>query len=65
VPTLAIGAAHDTMDPARMRALALPMPRGQYLHCPNGSLATLYGDPMTGIAVLMECLRAVHSAAAG
>lgn len=64
MPTLAIGAAHDTMDAARMRTMALPVPRGQDLHCPNASRVTMYDDPVTGIAALMDCLRTVDSAAA-
>ncbi len=37
VPTLTIGAAHDTMDPQQMAAMAKALPRGSHLHCPNGS----------------------------
>ena len=34
VPTLVIGATHDTMDPAHMRWMAEQLPQGRYLHCP-------------------------------
>ncbi len=37
VPTLTIGARHDTMDPAYMQAMAREMKRGRYLDCPDGS----------------------------
>ena len=47
-----------------MRTMALPVPRGQDLHCPNASRVTMYDDPVTGIAALMDCLRTVDSAAA-
>jgi proline iminopeptidase len=43
-PTLVIGAGHDTMDPAHMRWMADQLPRGRYLHCPNGSHMALYDD---------------------
>jgi proline iminopeptidase len=44
VPTLTIGARHDTMDPAHMQAMARAMPRGRYLHCPDGSHMAMYDD---------------------
>lgn len=44
VPTLVIGAEHDTMDPAHMRWMADQLPHGSYLHCPNGSHLTMYDD---------------------
>jgi proline iminopeptidase len=43
-PTLVIGAQHDTMDPAYMRAMAEKLPKGQYLHLPNGSHLAMYDD---------------------
>ena len=45
VPTLVIGAAHDTMDPAHMAWMAEQLPKGEYLHCPNGSHLAQYDDP--------------------
>ena len=44
VPTLVIGATHDTMDPAHMRWIAEQLPRGTYLHCPEGSHLAQYDD---------------------
>lgn len=44
VPTLAIGAAHDTMDPKQMEWLANEVKNGRYLHCPNGSHLSQYDD---------------------
>jgi len=44
VPTLTIGARHDTMDPAYMQAMARAMKRGRYLDCPNGSHMAMYDD---------------------
>lgn len=47
VPTLVIGATHDTMDPAHMREVARRLPQGTYLHCPNGSHLAMYDDQET------------------
>ena len=45
VPTLTIGAAHDTMDPGYMRWMAEQLPNGRYLHCPDGSHLSQFDDP--------------------
>jgi proline iminopeptidase len=45
VPTLSIGATHDTMDPEHMRWMAGQLPQGSYLHCPNGSHLSQFDDP--------------------
>ena len=37
VPTLVIGAAHDTMDPKHMEWMAKQMPRARYLYCPTAA----------------------------
>jgi len=44
VPTLTIGATHDTMDPAYMQMMAAQFPNGRYHHCPNGSHLAMYDD---------------------
>lgn len=44
VPTLMIGARHDTMDPAYMEAMANRAPNGRYLHLPEGSHLAMYDD---------------------
>jgi proline iminopeptidase len=44
VPTLVIGARHDTMDPAHMEWMAHTVQRGTYLHCPYGSHLAMYDD---------------------
>jgi len=46
-PTLVIGGAHDTMDPEHLRAMAAQLPKGEYLHCPNGSHLSMYDDQQT------------------
>jgi proline iminopeptidase len=44
VPTLVIGARHDTMDPGHMEGMAATVQHGRYLYCPNGSHMALYDD---------------------
>jgi len=44
VPTLVIGARHDTMDPAHMEAMAARLPKGEYLYLPEGSHLAMYDD---------------------
>jgi proline iminopeptidase len=44
VPTLVIGAEHDTMDPRHMEAMAAKLPHGEYLYCPQGSHLAMYDD---------------------
>ena len=44
VPTLVIGARHDTMDPKHMEMMAGKFSRGRYLFCPNGSHFAMYDD---------------------
>jgi proline iminopeptidase len=58
VPTLVIGAAHDTMDPAHLQDMAGRLPRGSYLHCPGGSHLALYDDQETYMRGLIEWLGA-------
>lgn len=44
VPTLVIGAEHDTMDPAFMKMMSTKLPQGEYLHCPDGSHMAMFDD---------------------
>jgi proline iminopeptidase len=62
VPTLTIGGAHDTMDPAHMAAMAEVLPRGQHLHCPEGSHMAMVDDQATYMAGLIAFLRNVNGA---
>jgi len=59
VSTLTIGAAHDTMDPKHMEAMARALPQGRYLHCPNGSHMAMYDDQAVYMAGLIAFLRDV------
>jgi len=44
VPTLVIGATHDTMDPEHMKWVSTQVQQGEFLLCPNGSHCALYDD---------------------
>ena len=45
VPTLVIGAKHDTMDPAYMETMAKQIKRSRFLLCPDGAHLAMYDDP--------------------
>jgi proline iminopeptidase len=59
VPTLTIGAAHDTMEPALMQRMAGLVANGRYLHCPNGSHLAMYDDQETYFAGVVDFLRSL------
>ena len=59
VPTLVIGAAHDTMDPDHLRQMSERLPQGRYLHCPDGSHLALYDDQQVYFAGLVDFLRSL------
>jgi proline iminopeptidase len=61
MPTLVIGGAHDTMDPAHMRWLASQVKHGSYLHCPNGSHLAMWDDQEVYARGLIKFLRAVDA----
>lgn len=52
IPTLMIGAKHDTMDPKAMEEQSKMVQHGRYLFCPNGSHLAMWDDQqifMTGV----------------
>jgi proline iminopeptidase len=61
VPTLVIGARHDTMDPDHMAWMAKQFSRGRYLFCPNGSHAALYDDQQLYFKGLIGFIRDVDA----
>jgi proline iminopeptidase len=61
VPTLVIGARHDTMDPEHMEWMAGAVQNGRYLLCPNGSHLALYDDQETYFDGLINFVRDVDS----
>jgi proline iminopeptidase len=56
VPTLVIGATHDTMDPKHMAMMAGAVGRGRFLLCPNGSHLAQYDDSQTYFTGLLTFL---------
>jgi proline iminopeptidase len=44
VPTLMVGAKHDTMDPKAMEEQSKLVKKGRYLYCPNGSHLSMWDD---------------------
>ena len=44
VPTLVIGAQHDTMDPEHMKWMSTQFKKGSYLYCEKGSHMAMYDD---------------------
>jgi proline iminopeptidase len=61
VPTLVIGARHDTMDPAFMEMMAGRLPAGRYLYCPAGSHMAMYDDQRAYFGGLIEFLTGLAS----
>ena len=61
VPTLVIGAQHDTMDPGFMRHMSTLLPKGRYLHCPHGSHMAMYDDQVTYFDGLVDFLTSESS----
>jgi proline iminopeptidase len=64
VPTLVIGARHDTMDPAHMEMMARQMPRGRYLLCPAGSHMAMYDDQQVYMNGVIDFVRDVDRGSA-
>ena len=62
VPTLVIGAQHDTMDPAHMEKMAKQVRNGRYLYLPNGSHMAMYDDQQAYFEGLIRFLRDVDGA---
>ena len=56
VPTLVIGARHDTMDPAHMEWMSREVKSGRYLFCPDGSHLSIYDDQKTYVEGIIRFL---------
>jgi proline iminopeptidase len=61
VPTLVIGAKHDTMDPKHMEWMSKEVQNGRFLFCPNGSHLSQYDDPKTYFPGVIQFLKDVDS----
>jgi proline iminopeptidase len=59
VPTLVIGATHDTMDPGHMRWMSEQLPLGRYLLCPDGSHLAQFDDPEHYFPGLIDFLKSL------
>ena len=57
IPTLVIGAQHDTMDPKHMEEMAKLTPKGTYLYCEKGSHMCMYDDQKTYFSGLISFLK--------
>jgi proline iminopeptidase len=63
VPTLVMGAEHDTMDPEHLRWMSTQLPDGRYHHCPNGSHLAIADDQETYFEGLLQFLQDVDGRA--
>ena len=60
VPTLVIGARHDTMDPKHMAMMATRLPNGRYLECPDGSHLAMWDDAEVYFGGLIDFLKGIR-----
>jgi proline iminopeptidase len=60
VPTLMIGAAHDTMNPQDMEEMAKLVPNGRYLFCPEGSHLAMWDDQEAFMSGVIRFIKDVH-----
>ena len=61
VPTLVIGAEHDTMDPKHMEWMSTRVQNGRYLYCPDGSHLSQYDDPDVYFDGVIAFIQDVHN----
>jgi proline iminopeptidase len=61
IPTLVIGARHDTMDPEHMKWMAGAVKNGRYLHCPDGSHMAMWDDGEVYFDGLVRFIRDVEA----
>jgi hypothetical protein len=61
VPTLMIGAKHDTMDPKAMEEQSKLVQKGRYLYCPNGSHLSMWDDQQVFMKGVITFIRDVDS----
>jgi len=63
VPTLVIGAGHDTMDPKHMEWMSEQVANGRFLLCPNGSHLSQYDDQKTYFEGVVKFIKDVDGGA--
>jgi proline iminopeptidase len=59
IPTLMIGAKHDTMDPKAMEEQSKLVQKGRYLYCPNGSHLAMWDDQKVFMDGVVKFIRDV------
>ncbi|PZV84538.1 proline iminopeptidase [Algoriphagus aquaeductus] len=65
VPTLVVGATHDTMDPKHMEWMSTQVANGRFLLCPNGSHFSQYDDPEHFFPGVIQFIKDVDSGSFG
>lgn len=61
VPTLMVGAKHDTMDPQAMEEQSKLVQKGRYLYCPNGSHLAMWDDQKVFMSGVIQFIKDVDS----
>jgi proline iminopeptidase len=61
IPTLMIGAKHDTMDPKAMEEQSKLVQKGRYLFCPNGSHLAMWDDQQVFMTGAIKFIKDVDS----
>jgi proline iminopeptidase len=60
VPTLMVGAEHDTMNPADMEEMSRLVQKGRYLFCPDGSHLAMWDDQEAFMGGVIQFIQDVH-----
>ncbi len=61
IPTLMVGAKHDTMDPKAMEEQSKLVQKGRYLFCPNGSHMSMWDDQKVFMNGVIQFIKDVDS----
>ena len=61
IPTLMVGAEHDTMDPKAMEEQSKLVKNGKYLHCPNGSHLAMWDDQKVFMSGVIDFVKGVDN----
>ncbi len=61
IPTLMIGARHDTMDPEAMKQQSTMVQKGRYLYCPEGSHLSMWDDQQRFMEGVIQFIRDVDN----
>jgi proline iminopeptidase len=59
VPTLTVGATHDTMDPEHMKWMSTQVKKGRFLLCPNGGHMCMWDDQQSFFPGIIKFIRDV------